>query len=121
MEREQREQRVGELLQVSGLTYTWDRDLAADPNTDALVGDVLFDADGNPATAGDNTPLVDTQTYRVVANNFLSDGGDNFATFKSGTNKLIGGLDIDWRAKYVTAREPAGVTPTPTDRIKSIN
>ncbi len=109
------------ILQVSGLTYTWDRDLAADPNTDALVGDVLFDADGNPATAGDNTPLVDTQTYRVVANNFLSDGGDNFATFKSGTNKLIGGLDIDSLVKYVTAREPAGVTPTPTDRIKSIN
>src|SRR3954454_11884545 len=78
------------ILQVSGITYTWDRALAAQPNTNALVGNVLFDADGNPATTGDNTPLVDTQVYRVVANNFLSDGGDNFGTFKQGTSKLIG-------------------------------
>src|SRR4029453_2967769 len=26
-------------------------------------------------------------TYRIVANNFLSDGGVNFAAFKNGTNK----------------------------------
>jgi 5'-nucleotidase len=108
------------ILQVSGLTYTWDRTLAKDPaDVNALVGDVLFDADGNPATAGDNTPLVDAQVYRVVANGFLSDGGDNFATFKAGTNKLIGGLDIDSLVTYLKAHDP--YTVTPTNRIKSVN
>jgi len=71
------------------------------------------DADGDPATA--MVPLEDGTTYRVVANNFLSDGGDNFTTFKSGTNKLVGGLDIDSLRKYLEAHDP--VSATPTDRI----
>ena len=58
-------------------------------------------------------------TYRVVANNFLSDGGDNFATFKAGTNKLIGGLDIDSLRLYLQAHDPYDVTPT--DRISTVN
>jgi 5'-nucleotidase len=107
------------ILQVSGLTYTWDRTLALQSNTNALVGDVLFDADGDPATTGDQTALVDTQTYRVVANNFLSDGGDNFATFKAGTNKLVGGLDIDSLVNYLKAHDPYNVTLN--NRIKSVN
>lgn len=96
------------ILQVSGLNYTWDVSLAAAANTDALVS-VEFDADNNPATA--NVPLVDGQVYRVVANNFLSDGGDNFATFKAGTNKLVGGLDIDSLRLYLQANDPYNVTP----------
>ena len=48
-------------------------------------------------------PLEDGTTYRVVANNFLSDGGDSFAAFKDGTNKLIGGLDIDSLRDYLLA------------------
>jgi 5'-nucleotidase len=107
------------VLQVSGLTYTWDRTLASQPNTNAIVGNVLFDADADPATTGDQTPLVDTQTYRVVANSFLSDGGDNFATFKAGTNKLVGGLDIDSLVNYLKAHDPYNVTLN--NRIKSVN
>ncbi len=102
------------ILQVSGLTYTWDASDAALADTNALVGDVLVDADGDGSTP--MVPLEDGTTYRVVANNFLSDGGDNFATFKSGTNKLIGGLDIDSLRSYLLAHDP--VSPTPTDRIK---
>jgi 5'-nucleotidase len=111
------------ILQVSGLVYTWDRKLAnpasGNPSVNALVGDVLFDADGDPATTGDSTPLVDTQTYRVVANSFLSDGGDNFATFKAGTNKLIGGLDIDSLRLYLQTHDP--YTVTTTNRIRSVD
>ena len=73
--------------------------------------------DGDP-----NTPKVvlsDTTTYRVVANSFLSDGGDNFATFKLGTSKLIGGLDIDSLRLFLQAHDP--YTVTPTDRISSID
>ncbi|MBB6625730.1 bifunctional metallophosphatase/5'-nucleotidase [Nocardioides sp. KIGAM211] len=101
------------ILQVSGLSYTWDVSEAGAPSTDALVGTVLVDADGDPATA--QVPLDDAATYRVVANNFLSDGGDNFTTFKDGTNKLVGGLDIDSLRKFLLAHDP--VSPTATDRI----
>jgi 5'-nucleotidase len=105
------------ILQVSGIQYTWDKTLAAQANTGALVGDVLVDDDGNPGTP--MVPMLDATTYRVVANNFLSDGGDNFGSFKLGTNKLIGGLDIDSLRIYLQAHDP--YTVTPTDRISSIN
>jgi 5'-nucleotidase len=103
------------ILQVSGISYTWDISDAALPNTNALVGNVMVDDDGNPGTP--MVPLVDGQTYRVVANNFLSDGGDGFGTFKSGTNKLIGGLDIDSLVKYLQSHDP--YTITATDRISN--
>jgi 5'-nucleotidase len=101
------------ILQVSGLSYTWDLSDAGLPGANAIVGDVLIDADGNPGTP--MVPLVDGTTYRVVANSFLSDGGDNFATFKAGTNKLVGGLDIDSLRLYLGANDPTA--PTATDRI----
>lgn len=103
------------VLQVSGLSYTWDKSLAAETDVDALVGDVLVDADGDPET--DLVPLEDDATYRVVANSFLADGGDNFPTFKAGTNKLVGGLDIDSLRSYLLATDPTPVTAT--DRISS--
>jgi 5'-nucleotidase len=105
------------ILQVSGLSYTWNTVQAAQPGADALVGDVLVDDDGNPGTP--MVPLADGTTYRVVANSFLSDGGDNFATFKQGADKLIGGLDIDSLRLYLQAHDPYDVTPT--DRISSVS
>ena len=63
----------------------------------------------------EQTPLVDTQTYRVVTNNFLSDGGDGFPTFVQGQDKYFGGLDIDAFANYLEANSP--YTPGALDRI----
>jgi 5'-nucleotidase len=101
------------ILQVSGLTYTWDASLAAGDDPNALVpGTLMLDANGDGVG---ESPIVDATTYRVVANNFLSDGGDNFATFKEGTNKLVGGLDIDSLRSYLLAHDP--VSATPTNRI----
>ena len=60
-------------------------------------------------------PLVDGTTYRIVTNNFLSDGGDGFPAFTTAKDKFFGGLDIDAFAKYLTAHDP--YTPGPTDRI----
>ncbi len=106
------------ILQVSGITYTWDRTLANQAATDALVpGSVMVDADGDPATAP--TPIDPAATYRVVVNSFLSDGGDGFATLARGTDKYIGGLDIDALATYLEANSP--YTPTATDRISAVN
>ena len=104
------------ILQVSGLSYTWDEGLAAQPDTDAIVGDVMVDADGDPATP--MVPLVDGQTYRVAMNNFIADGGDNFTVLKDGTDRINGGLDIDTLVNYLKAHDP--YTTTPTDRISSI-
>ena len=52
-------------------------------------------------------------TYRVVANNFLSDGGDGFAAFTTATDKYIGGLDIDAFADYLP---PVRLPSAATDR-----
>ena len=46
------------ILQVSGLSYTWDKSQASAASTDALVGTPLVDADGNPGTPPE--PLVDS-------------------------------------------------------------
>jgi 2',3'-cyclic-nucleotide 2'-phosphodiesterase (5'-nucleotidase family) len=77
-------------LQVSdGFSYRWQN--AASPVLDE--SSVLIKG----------APLVKAQTYRVVANNFLSDGGDGFGAFTAGTNKVVGGLDIDAFADYLEA------------------
>ncbi len=101
------------ILQVSGLRYTWDASEAALADTDALVEPVLVDHDGDPDTA--LVALEADETYRVVANNFLADGGDNFSVLAQGTDRFIGGLDIDALREYLKANDP--VTVTATDRI----
>ncbi len=40
-------------------------------------------------------PLDKAASYRVTVNNFLSEGGDGFATFRQGTDKTNGGVDLD--------------------------
>ncbi|GAA1143528.1 bifunctional metallophosphatase/5'-nucleotidase [Kribbella jejuensis] len=91
------------VLQVAGITYTW--------NPAAAAGSKIVA--GSIKIAGQ--PLVDGTSYRIVTNNFLSDGGDGFAAFTTATNKVFGGLDIDAFANYLTAHDP--YTPVATDRI----
>jgi 5'-nucleotidase len=64
----------------------------------------------------DGSPLVDTQDYRIVTNNFLQGGGDGFPTFLKGTEVYYGGLDIDAFANYLSSIE-GGYTPGALDRI----
>jgi 5'-nucleotidase len=61
------------------------------------------------------TPIDKAASYRIVTNNFLSDGGDGFPTFKDGTGKYFGGLDIDAFSTYLTAKSP--YTPLVPSRI----
>ena len=68
------------ILQVSGLSYTWDASDAALTDAPAIVGDVMVDADGDPGTP--MTVLQDGDTYRVAMNNFIADGGDNFTVLR---------------------------------------
>ena len=99
------------ILQVSGIEYTWDE--SAEPGDKVVDGSVVVDHDGDPSTI--KVPLVPADSYRVVANSFLSDGGDNFSVFTGGQDKYVGGLDIDALTRYLEANDP--YTPVPTDRI----
>jgi 5'-nucleotidase len=91
------------VLQVAGITYTWNP--AAPAGSKIVAGSIQIGGQ----------PLVDGTTYRIVTNNFLSDGGDGFPAFTTATNKFFGGLDIDAFANYLTAHDP--YTPVATDRI----
>jgi 5'-nucleotidase len=96
-------QQSNKVLQVAGITYTWNP--AAAPGSKVVAGSIKI--------AGQ--PLADGTTYRIVTNNFLSDGGDGFGEFATAKNKFFGGLDIDAFANYLTAHDP--YTPGLTDRI----
>ncbi len=101
------------ILQVSGLEYTYSQSLAETVGADALVGDVLIDENGD----GQVTEVLDdAKTYRVVANSFLTDGGDGFATLAQGADKFVGGLDIDALARELSSTGGAYVPPA-TGRI----
>jgi 5'-nucleotidase len=63
----------------------------------------------------DGTPIDKAASYRIVTNNFLADGGDNFPAFRNGTGRYFGGLDIDAFANYLTAHSP--YTPGAPNRI----
>jgi 5'-nucleotidase len=91
------------VLQVSGIAYTWSK--SAPAGAKVVPGTVEVNGE----------PIEPTRAYRVVANSFLSDGGDGFAAFAEATNKYFGGLDIDALAAYL-GQNP-GYAPKPTDRI----
>jgi 5'-nucleotidase len=55
-------------------------------------------------------------TYNVTVNNFLADGGDNFATFATITApRLDGGNDLQAFVNYLGTFSP--VAPPSTDRV----
>ena len=90
-------------LQVSsGFTYTM-------TPTGPVAGSVMING----------VPVEADTTYRIVTNNFLSDGGDNFPVFRNGTNKYFGGLDIDGFANYLPTVSP--YSPAPATRISGTN
>jgi 5'-nucleotidase len=90
------------VLQVSGITYSYTK-----TGTTYTL---------KPETVQVNGAALDkARTYRVVANSFLSDGGDGFAAFTGGVNKYFGGLDIDAFSRYLAAHDP--YTPVTTNRI----
>ena len=96
-------------LQISnGLHYTWTGTSPAQSVSAVSIKDPV-------SLAYVAVPNDATKVYRIVTNNFLSDGGDNFAAFKNGTGRYFGGLDIDGFAKYLPTVSP--YTPLPLDRI----
>ncbi|HEU4372546.1 MAG TPA: bifunctional metallophosphatase/5'-nucleotidase [Telluria sp.] len=100
------------MLQVSrGLAYRWDEAL---PKGRRVVAITL-----------DGAPLDDAKTYRVVANNFLAEGGDGFPMFTKGANKIDTGIvDLDAFTALLAKNERAGVAAglaAPAPRIQKIH
>jgi 5'-nucleotidase len=94
---------AAKMLQVSkGFTYTW-----STATQKVVEGTVMING----------VPVDPAASYRIVTNNFLSDGGDNFPAFQGGTGKYFGGLDIDAFANYLSRPENAGYAPAPLTRI----
>ena len=90
------------ILQVSqGLSYQWDEKR---PVGSRLVpGSLKFNG----------VPVDDAKTYRVVANNFLAEGGDNIPEFAKGTNRVDTQLvDLDALSEYIAKNPGAGAPQT---------
>ena len=64
----------------------------------------------------DGQPLVDTKDYRVVVNNFMAEGGDDFSVFRQGRDKVNLGVDIDALVEWV-AENPKAVDQIQAGRI----
>jgi 5'-nucleotidase len=59
-------------------------------------------------------------SYLVTVNNFLADGGDNFATFATIDGPRIdGGVDLEALINYLGTFSP--VAPPSTDRVTELN
>lgn len=81
------------ILQVSGVTYTWDA--ARPPGTRVSAVKIA------------GKKLVPASSYGVCVNAFMADGGDGFGVFTRGTNKRVGGGDLDALIAYL------GTLPSP--------
>ncbi|MGW1994114.1 bifunctional metallophosphatase/5'-nucleotidase [Embleya sp. NPDC001921] len=99
------------VLQISkGLTYTTDRSQTGAAKI--VAGSVKLNG----------VPIDPAATYKVSANEFLAGGGDGFAAFKTGTNKLVGGSDLEALLAYFAAHSSASapLAPPAADRITFI-
>ncbi len=101
------------VLQISdGFTYTWNPNA---PRGQRVVA-------GSMKLRG--VPLDPAKTYRIAANNFLAEGGDNFPVFTTATNKLDTQVrDFDVLVDYLVKQDKAG-TPVgnniPAGRIQVV-
>jgi len=90
---------VARMLQVSaGFTYAYTWDASTRTGT--------IDA-GSIRLGG--VPIDAAANYRVTMNSFLAGGGDGFAVFKDGTDRLSGGFDLDALVEYLGKNDPTGV------------
>ncbi|MDN3016350.1 5'-nucleotidase C-terminal domain-containing protein [Paenibacillus sp. BSR1-1] len=94
------------MLQISGLTYSWD------PNKP--VGQRVVSI-----KLPDGTVLDPNNPYTVTANIFLSGGGDGFTVFTKAQNKEVGPLDLDALVNYISA-QPKPFTYNIQNRIQKV-
>ena len=88
-----------------GFSYSWDPRVAITER----IQNVSFKG----------KPLVMTQQYVVVANNFLADGGDGFTILKQGQERELIGGDLDAFESYVR-EQGAHLNEVARDRVKRL-
>jgi len=94
------------ILQSSGVTYYWYNDCKCDAPTAWGAYGVMVGGE----------PLVYTQTYRIVTNNFLAGGQDGWVTFAEGTNRWDTYYDMQEAVnEYIGPNSP--ISPTVEGRI----
>ena len=95
---------VPRLLQVSSsLRYQW---------RSGNDGVAILDA-----VTIDGQPLDPARDYRVVANNFLADGGDDFSAMRQGRDRQSLGVDIDAFVEWLS-ENPAALEQAKPGRIE---
>ena len=82
-------QPAARMLQVSGMSYSWD--------ASGTVGDRV---DPGHVTV-DGAPLALEATYTLTTNTFLSAGGDGFSVLGGATDKVMGPRDVEALVDYV--------------------
>jgi len=92
-----------------GFTYDLAKTIVAGTCTSVSITNVKLNG----------VPLDPAATYMVTVNNFLADGGDNFATFATVTGaRLDGGNDLLALINYLGTYSP--VSPPSTDRVNEL-
>src|SRR4051794_10782119 len=74
--------------------------------------------DGSVSFDGGATRIDKAASYRVVVNNFMADGGDNYTVFRACTQPLGGDVDLDAFARYLAAHSP--LAPPVLNRIEKV-
>ncbi len=99
-------QSYARMLQISGLTYTWDN---RRPRGRRVV-----------EVRKDGKPLDRAATYTVTANSFLAEGGDRFSVFPQGANQVTGPVDLDALCAYIQSL-PQPFSARIEGRIEKLN
>jgi len=94
---------AGRFPQVAGMTYAFDASQPAGSRiSDVMVG---------------GAPLDPAETYGVVSNNYVRNGGDGYKMFRDAQNAYDFGPDLaDVTAEYIASQSP--FTPYTDGRIK---
>ena len=85
------ERKSANILQVSGLTYTWDQQRTGG---DKIVE--ILDSAGIPLDAH--------ASYRVAVASYHAAGGDGFDVLTEGTERITGPLVLDALIDYISAQ-----------------
>jgi len=101
------------------LEQQWDRPASSYPSILAVSSSLTYDWDSTQPvgrrTANvkvDGKALDDDKVYRVVANNFLAEGGDNIPMFAKGTRRVETGLrDLDALIAYLQTHPAVDAVP----------
>ena len=103
---ENRTSECGRLLQIAGLSYSYDPNRPAGGRVDRasiMIG---------------GQPLVSSNRYRVASNDFLWAGGDNFTVAREAFDPVGVGLDIDLFVDYLGRHMPLPVPAA--DRVRRV-